>query len=141
DQVKGDGDKAEDDGGVKQLIPQPCLHHHLAAVVDQVAQGGGLHRQAQADVGDEHLAADGGGHGQGHAQHDDRHQVGQQVAQHDAEGGGADAAGGHVVVSVPDDEDLVADEAGHGDPPGQGHAQDQGGHAGAGHVGDQDQDD
>src|SRR5699024_11455652 len=50
DQVKGDGDKAEDDGGVKQLIPQPRLHHHLAAVVDQVAQGGGLHRQAQADV-------------------------------------------------------------------------------------------
>src|SRR5699024_5167351 len=45
DQVERDGDKAEDDGGVEQLVAQPGLHHDLAAVVDQVAQGGGLHRQ------------------------------------------------------------------------------------------------
>ena len=61
DEVERNGDKAQDDGGVEQLVPQARLHHHLAAVVDQVAQRGRFHRKAQADIGDEHLAADGGG--------------------------------------------------------------------------------
>ena len=51
DEVERDGDKAQDDGGVEQLIPQARLHHDLAAVVDEVAQRGRLHRQAQTDVG------------------------------------------------------------------------------------------
>ena len=61
DEVERNGDKAQDDGGVEQLVAQTGLHHHLAAVVDQVAQRGRFHRKAQADIGDEHLAADGGG--------------------------------------------------------------------------------
>ena len=141
DEVERNGDKAQDDGGVEQLVPQARLHHHLAAVVDQVAQRGRFHRKAQADIGDEHLAADGGGDGQGHAQHDDRYQIGQQVAQHDAADGGADAAGSHVVITVADDQDLVADKARHGDPARDGHAQDQGLDAGRRDIGDQDQDD
>ena len=39
----------------------------------------------------EHLVADGFRDGEGHAKHDDRDEVGQQVAQHDADGGRADA--------------------------------------------------
>ena len=57
DQIERNGNKAQDEGGVQQLVAQPGLHHHLAAVVDQVAQRGGLHGQAQTDVGDEHLVA------------------------------------------------------------------------------------
>ena len=56
-------------------------------------------------------------------------------------GGGADAAGCHVVVAVADDEDLVADEARHGDPARDGHTEDEGLDAGAGDVGDKDEDD
>ena len=141
DEVERDGDEAEDDGGVEQLIAQAGLHHDLAAIVDEVAQRRHLDREAEADVGDEDLAADGGGDGQGHAEHDDRHEVGQQVAHHDAGGGGADAAGCHVVVTVTDDEDLVADKTRHGDPARDGHAQDQRLDAGAGDVGNKDQDD
>lgn len=76
-----------------------------------------------------------------HAQHDDRYQIGQQIAQHDAADGGADAAGSHVVITVADDQDLVADKARHGDPARDGHAQDQGLDAGRRDIGDQDQDD
>ena len=141
DEVECDGDKAQDEGGVEQLILQSGLHHHLAAVVDEVAQRGRFHRQAKADVGDEHLVADGLRDGERHAQHDDRHQIRQQVAQYDAVGGGADAAGRHIVVAVADDQDLVADKAGHLDPALDGHAQDHGPDAGGGHIGDQDQHD
>ena len=63
------------------------------------------------------------------------------VAQHDAADGGADAAGSHVVITVADDQDLVADKARHGDPARDGHAQDQGLDAGGRDIGDQDQDD
>ena len=44
--------------------------------------------------------------------------------------GGADAAGSYVVITVADDEDLVADEACHFDPARDGHAQDHGSDAG-----------
>ena len=139
DQIERNGDKAQNQGGVEQLVAQTGLHHHLAAVVDQIAQRGRIHREAQADVGDEHLVADGFRNGEGHAQHDHRHQIRQQVAQHDAHRGGADAAGGNVVVTVTDDEDLVADEPRHLDPALDGHAQDHGPDAGGGHIGDEDQ--
>ena len=125
----------------RKVMMQAGLHHDLAAIVDEVAQRRHLDREAEADVGDEDLAADGGGDGQGHAEHDDRHEVGQQVAHHDAGGGGADAAGCHVVVTVTDDEDLVADKTRHGDPARDGHAQDQRLDAGAGDIGNKDQDD
>ena len=80
----------------------PALHHHLAAIIDQVAQRRRLHRKPKADVGDEHLVADGFRDGKCHAQHDDRHEIRQQVAQHDAQSGRADAAGGNVIVPVAD---------------------------------------
>ena len=67
DQIERNGDKAQNQGGVEQLVAQTGLHHHLAAVVDQIAQRGRLHREAQADVGDEHLVADGFRNGEGHA--------------------------------------------------------------------------
>ena len=34
DQIERNGNKAQDEGGVQQLVAQPGLHHHLAAVVD-----------------------------------------------------------------------------------------------------------
>ena len=125
--------------GYEQLVAQPALHHHLAAIIDQVAQRRRLHRKPKADVGDEHLVADGFRDGEGHAKHDDRDEVGQQVAQHDADGGRADAAGSHIIIPVADDEDLVADEPCHLDPALDGHAQDHGPDAGGGHIGDEDQ--
>ena len=53
--------KLEDEWWVEQLIAQAGLHHDLAAIVDEVAQRRHLDREAEADVGDEDLAADGGG--------------------------------------------------------------------------------
>ena len=46
DQIERNGDKAQNQGGVEQLVAQTGLHHHLAAVVDQIAQRGRLHREA-----------------------------------------------------------------------------------------------
>ena len=37
DQIERNGNKAQDEGGVQQLVAQPGLHHHLAAIVDQIA--------------------------------------------------------------------------------------------------------
>ena len=34
DQIERNGNKAQDEGGVQQLVAQPGLHHHLAAIID-----------------------------------------------------------------------------------------------------------
>ena len=68
DDVEVNSDEREHNGREEQLVLQIRYGHDHAPFVDQVAQGGGVHRQAQADVGEEHLVADGRGNGQRHAQ-------------------------------------------------------------------------
>ena len=64
DSIKGDGDDGQHHGGEDELIPQGRRGHEEPALVEEVAQGGDFQGEAQADVGDKDLVADGGGDGQ-----------------------------------------------------------------------------
>ena len=83
DQVKGNGDDGKHDGRENQLI---ALRggNQLAPGIDQVAQRRRADGQAQADIGNEYLAANRPGNGQRHAQGDHRYQIRQQIARDDA---------------------------------------------------------
>ena len=139
DDVEGNGDDGQHDHREEQLIAQRRHGHQAAAGIDQVTQRRGIQRQADADVGDENLVADGGGDCQSHTHGEDGNQVGQQILQDDAPGAGAQATGSQIVVTVSDDDDLVADEAGHAQPSGQAQRKNDGGNTGFQHVRDQNQ--
>ena len=141
DEVEADGDNGQNDGRNDQLISEGGSHHKAAALVDQVAQGRGVDGETQADVCKEYFGTDSAGDGQSHAEHDDGNHLGQQVLHDDLAGGGTEASGGKVEVSVSDDEYLVSDETCQTYPSGDGHCNDDGPHAGAHDVGCQDQND
>src|SRR5699024_5107291 len=122
----------------EELIVESGLIDEGLAGVDEVAQSRHLQRHAQTNVGDKDLVADGGGDGQGHTEGEDTHQIGQQVCDHDAPGGGTQATGSQVVLPVPYDDHLIAHKAGGGQPGGETHGEDHGGNAGAEDVGDDD---
>ena len=125
DDIEGNGDDQQHGYGEEQLVAQGGHRHQGAAGLDQIAQRGGVNRQADADVGDEHLVADGGGDGQRHPHGDDGHQIRKQVFHDDPSGGDAQAPGGQIVVPVTDNNDLVADKPRHAQPAGQAHREDQ----------------
>ena len=139
DDVEGDGDHGQHGHGKVELVAQRGDGHQLTAGINEVAQRGGIQRETDANIGDEHLVANGRGDGQGHAHGDDADQIGQQVLDDDPPGGGAQTAGGQVVIPVPDDDDLVADKPGHAQPARETQGKDDGVHAGVEDVGDKDE--
>src|SRR5690606_3072110 len=139
--VKGNGDDGYHDGREDELVSQGWSHHQSTALVDQVAQRRSLQGQAQTDISQEDLAAYGVGNGQGHPHHDDGYQVRQDVLDNDPVGGCAQATGSQVVLPVPDNQDQVADQFGHGQPTGDAHGDDHGGKAGTQDIGHHDHDD
>lgn len=121
--VEGDGDDRQHHHREEELVTQRRTAHHLPPRLHQGTQGGSLQGDAQANIGQEHLVADGHRDGQGHTHGDDAHQIGQQVLHHDPPGRGAQTAGGQVVVPVADDNHLVADKPRRGQPGGQAHGE------------------
>ena len=136
DHVKRNRDDRNDDCREIQLIDQRSVEHHLLALVDQVAQRRDGDGQTQADVGQKDLRANRSGNSQSHAQHDDGNHVGQEIARDDALRTRAQTTGSKVIFSVADDDDLIANEACHGEPAGQTHDERHREQRGTQHVGE-----
>jgi hypothetical protein len=96
-----------------------------AGVVEHGSPGGGGGLDAEAQEAEGGFGEDGCGHADGGLDEQGLEDVGEDVAEHEVEVGGAHGAGGLDVFALLDGEDLGADEAGVVDPAGEGEREDE----------------
>ena len=88
----------------------------LSAVGEQGTPTGVWGLDAEAQKGQETFVEDDSWDGEGEVDHDDPEQVGQQVAEEDADMGLSERTRGSDECGFPKGEDLAADDPGHGEP-------------------------